>query len=114
MKYAIKMGLGVMIYIPSFRKIGSGIQKWIGEYIDTQTARWYHEPAFIFFRNKKSRLKWLSIIVIFFFFIAIYKGDGVIWIYCLGLRGASKRILQGSDKGVLFFILQVSWTLSIV
>jgi hypothetical protein len=31
MKYAIKMDSGAMIYIPSFRKTGSGIQKCIGE-----------------------------------------------------------------------------------
>jgi hypothetical protein len=37
MKYAIEMGSGVMIYIPSFIKIGSGIQKLIGGYTDTQT-----------------------------------------------------------------------------
>jgi hypothetical protein len=30
MKYAVGMGLGVIIYIPSFIKIGSGIQKLIG------------------------------------------------------------------------------------
>jgi hypothetical protein len=30
MKYAIKMGSGAMIYISSFMKIGSGIQKLIG------------------------------------------------------------------------------------
>jgi hypothetical protein len=30
MKYAVEMGSGAMIYIPSFRKIGSGIQKLIG------------------------------------------------------------------------------------
>jgi hypothetical protein len=29
MKYAVEMGSGVMIYIPSFIKIGSGIQKLI-------------------------------------------------------------------------------------
>jgi hypothetical protein len=27
MKYAIEIGLGAMIYIPNFIKIGSGIQK---------------------------------------------------------------------------------------
>jgi hypothetical protein len=31
MKYAIEMGSCVMTYIPSFIKIGSGIQKLIGE-----------------------------------------------------------------------------------
>jgi hypothetical protein len=30
MKYAIEMGSGAMIYIPSFIKTGSGIQKLIG------------------------------------------------------------------------------------
>jgi hypothetical protein len=29
MKYAVEMGSGAMIYIPSFIKIGSGIQKLI-------------------------------------------------------------------------------------
>jgi hypothetical protein len=37
MKYAIEMGSGAMIYVPSFIKIGSGIQKLIGG--DTQTHR---------------------------------------------------------------------------
>jgi hypothetical protein len=36
MKYPVEMGSGVMIYIPSFIKIGSGVQKLIGE--DRQTA----------------------------------------------------------------------------
>jgi hypothetical protein len=36
MKYAVEMGAGVIIYILSFIKIGSGIQKLIGG--DTQTA----------------------------------------------------------------------------
>jgi hypothetical protein len=30
MKYAVKIGPGVMIYIPSLIKYGSGIQKLIG------------------------------------------------------------------------------------
>jgi hypothetical protein len=30
MKYAVEMGSGAMIYIPSFVKIGSGIQKLLG------------------------------------------------------------------------------------
>jgi hypothetical protein len=30
MKYAVEMFSGAMIYIPSFIKIGSGIQKFIG------------------------------------------------------------------------------------
>jgi hypothetical protein len=35
MKYAVKMGSGAMIYIPSFIKIGSGIQKSIRGYTDS-------------------------------------------------------------------------------
>jgi hypothetical protein len=38
MKDAVEMGSGAMIYIPSFIKIGSGIQKLIGGFRDTQTA----------------------------------------------------------------------------
>jgi hypothetical protein len=37
MKYAVEMGSGAMIHIPSFIKIGSGIQTLIGGYTDTQT-----------------------------------------------------------------------------
>jgi hypothetical protein len=49
LKYAVEMCSVVMIYIPSFIKIGSGIQKLIeGEYIDTQTALRPHTPTFIF------------------------------------------------------------------
>jgi hypothetical protein len=36
MKYAVEMGSGAMIYIPSFRRTGSGIQKLVG---DTQAHR---------------------------------------------------------------------------
>jgi hypothetical protein len=39
MKNTPEMGSGAMIYIPSFMKIGSDIQKLIGRgYTDTQTA----------------------------------------------------------------------------
>jgi hypothetical protein len=38
MKYALEMGSGAIIYIPSFIKIGSGIQTLMGGYTDTQTA----------------------------------------------------------------------------
>jgi hypothetical protein len=34
MKYAIQTGLGAMIYIPNFIKIGSGIHKLIRGYTD--------------------------------------------------------------------------------
>jgi hypothetical protein len=39
MNYAIKMGLGAMIYIQSTIKIGSGIQKLVGGYTDTQDSK---------------------------------------------------------------------------
>jgi hypothetical protein len=35
MKYAVEMGSGAMIYIPSPVKIGSGIRKMIGVHIDS-------------------------------------------------------------------------------
>jgi hypothetical protein len=38
MKYAVQMASGVMIYVPSFIMNGSGIQKLIEGYTDTQTA----------------------------------------------------------------------------
>jgi hypothetical protein len=39
MKYVVEMDSGAMIYVPSFIKIGSGIQKLIGG--DSQTKREY-------------------------------------------------------------------------
>jgi hypothetical protein len=38
MKYAAEMGSGAMIYVPSFIKIGSGVQKLLGRG-DTDTQR---------------------------------------------------------------------------
>jgi hypothetical protein len=38
MKYAVETGSGAVIYVPSFIKIGSGIQKLMGGFTDTQTA----------------------------------------------------------------------------
>jgi hypothetical protein len=46
MKYAVAMGSGAVIYIPSFIKIGSGIQKLIRG--DIQTEWRSHKPAFNF------------------------------------------------------------------
>jgi hypothetical protein len=54
MKYAVEMGLGAMMYIPSFIGIDSGIQKLTeGRYTDTQTAWKSHKPTIIFFKIKK-------------------------------------------------------------
>jgi hypothetical protein len=54
MKYA-----GDMIYVPSLIKIGSGIQKLIGE--NSQTHRQHGDLIILhlFFRNKESRLNML-------------------------------------------------------
>jgi hypothetical protein len=46
MKYAVAMGSVVIIYVPSFIKIGSDIRKLMGRgYTDTQTARRSHKPT---------------------------------------------------------------------
>jgi hypothetical protein len=51
MKYVVEMGSGPMMYIPSFIKTGSGIQKlmWRG-YTGTQTAWRSRKPTFLFFK----------------------------------------------------------------
>jgi hypothetical protein len=51
MKYAVEIGSGAMIHIPSFIKIGSGIQKSIRE--DTQTALCSYKPTSIFSKSSK-------------------------------------------------------------
>jgi hypothetical protein len=48
MKYAVEMGSGAMIYVPSFINVGLGIQKLMGGYTDTQTAWISQKPTFIF------------------------------------------------------------------
>jgi hypothetical protein len=48
MKYAVQVGLDAMIYIPSFIKFGSGIQKLLWGGGDTQThrqGRTSHKPT---------------------------------------------------------------------
>jgi hypothetical protein len=58
MKYAVEMGSGAMIYLPSYITVGSAIQKLIGA---TQTHR--HKlhgdriSLLLFFQNNESRLK---------------------------------------------------------
>jgi hypothetical protein len=54
MKYAVEMGSGAVIYIQSFIKIGSGIQKLIDGY--TQHGDRI-SVLFFFFQNKESGLK---------------------------------------------------------
>jgi hypothetical protein len=48
MKYAVEMVSGAMIYIPSFTKTGSGIQKLLWVVIHVQTARKSHMLTFLF------------------------------------------------------------------
>jgi hypothetical protein len=55
MTYAIEMGSGAIIYIPSFIKIGSDIQKLIRGVTDTQ--RGDRINLLPFFQNKESSLK---------------------------------------------------------
>jgi hypothetical protein len=47
MKCAVQMGSGAMMYeyIPSFIKIGSGIQKLMGKGVHRQTAWRSHKPT---------------------------------------------------------------------
>jgi hypothetical protein len=60
MKYAVEMGSGAMIYVPSLIKICSGIQKLMGggggPHIDTRKAWRSHKPTLLF-KNKESRLQ---------------------------------------------------------
>jgi hypothetical protein len=47
MKYTVDMGSGTMIYIPHFIKIGSGTQKLMEGYTDTQTGWRSHKSNFV-------------------------------------------------------------------
>jgi hypothetical protein len=55
MNYSVEMGSGGMIYIPSFIKIGSAIQKLIGG--NTQTHRQHGDgiSLLIYFQNNERR-----------------------------------------------------------
>jgi hypothetical protein len=58
MKYAVEMGSGGNIYIPSFLKIGSGIQRLIGgihRHTDTQTSWRSHKPTLISKYGKQAK-----------------------------------------------------------
>jgi hypothetical protein len=56
MEYAVEMGSSAIIYIPSFRKIGSGTQK--VDRGDTQTYREHGDriSLLLFFQSKENRL----------------------------------------------------------
>jgi hypothetical protein len=57
-KYAVERDSGAMIYIPGFIKTGSGIPEVIGR-IHRQQGD--NISLFLFFQNKKSRLKWKNV-----------------------------------------------------
>jgi hypothetical protein len=63
MKYAVEMGSAGMIYIPSFIKTGSGIQKLMertGADSRKHRQRGDRISLLLFFQNKESRLKFRS------------------------------------------------------
>jgi hypothetical protein len=55
MKYAVDMGSGAVIYITSFIKIDSGIQKLRVGFIDTDGLGFSLAYFYFFFQNKESR-----------------------------------------------------------
>jgi hypothetical protein len=57
MNYAVEMGSGIMIYIPSFIKIGSGVKKLTGG-IHIQTHREEGGIISLFFIFLKIREVW--------------------------------------------------------
>jgi hypothetical protein len=61
MKYTVEMGSGGMIYLPSFIKIGSGIQRLMGG-IHRQHGD--HVSLLSFFFNNESRLKIRNLLMV--------------------------------------------------
>jgi hypothetical protein len=63
MVYTVDMGLGAMLYVPNFIKIGSSIQMLLGRIhteTDMQTAKFFIKTFYVLFHNRKSKLKILS------------------------------------------------------
>jgi hypothetical protein len=61
MQYAVGTDPGGMIYIPSFVRVRTGIQKLMR---DTQTHRYRGDriSLLVFFQNKESRLKRIEVV----------------------------------------------------
>jgi hypothetical protein len=78
MEYAVDLGPGVMIYIPSFIKNGSAIQNVMGGEIqrNTYTHRQHEDRISLrsFLQNKESRLKTVSYMTDLSICIAVHKG----------------------------------------
>jgi hypothetical protein len=53
MKYAVEMGSGAMIYVPSYIKIGSGIQKLNGADTHTDSKVISHKHTSVFSKSGK-------------------------------------------------------------
>jgi hypothetical protein len=51
------MGSGAVIYVPSYIKIGSGVQKLMEGYADTYTHGQQRDLISLLFQNKESKLK---------------------------------------------------------
>jgi hypothetical protein len=66
MKHAFEMGSGAMIYIRSFMKIGSGIQKLTAEGIHKHRQHGELIDLLYFYQNKESRLKRIVISVVMY------------------------------------------------
>jgi hypothetical protein len=82
MEYAVQMGSGAMIYIPSFIKIGFGIQKLIGG--DAQTRRQKGDVInllFIYFQSKEYGLKmmWCDVCDFWMPLVSSAVMDSVCW-----------------------------------
>jgi hypothetical protein len=66
MKYAVKMGSGVMIYIPSFIKTDTAIQGLIWKDVQTHRLHCDRINLLLFCQNKEIRLRrhhWISILL---------------------------------------------------
>jgi di/tricarboxylate transporter len=81
MNYAVEMGSGAMIYIPSFIKIGLGIQKLMeGRRINIQT-----HSLLLFLQTKESRLIMLIFLLLLLLFLmtAINKDANILSSYAI-------------------------------
>jgi hypothetical protein len=66
MKYTVEMGSGAMIYVPSFIKVGSAIQKLIAGDTHTDTQKGDQISLLLFFQNKESWLKIMEFLIMQF------------------------------------------------
>jgi hypothetical protein len=60
MKYAVEMGCGAMIYVPSFIQFGSGIKNRWGIHMQMQRQQGDMMSLLSFYQNEESRLKTMN------------------------------------------------------